>query len=72
VSLPLLDRVSPDNTGLVRLRKAGRAATLRVVPGANANQVTHSAFDAISREPNYKQSAVRVELAERPSGAGVR
>jgi hypothetical protein len=71
VSLPLLDRVSPDNTGLVRLRQAGRAATLRVVPGANANQVTQSAFD-ISREPSYKQSAVRVELAERPSGAGVR
>ena len=28
---------------------------------ANANQVTQSAFDPISREPNYKQSAVRVE-----------
>ena len=27
----------------------------------NANQVTQSAFDPISREPNYKQSAVRVE-----------
>jgi assimilatory nitrate reductase catalytic subunit len=31
---------------------------------ANANQVTQSAFDPISREPNYKQSAVRVELAQ--------
>jgi anaerobic selenocysteine-containing dehydrogenase len=28
---------------------------------ANANQATQSAFDPISREPNYKQSAVRVE-----------
>lgn len=35
----------------------------------NANQVTQSAFDPISREPNYKQSAVRVELA-RPAGQG--
>jgi len=30
---------------------------------ANANQVTQSAFDPMSREPNYKQSAVRVEKA---------
>lgn len=30
---------------------------------ANANQATQSAFDPISREPNYKQSAVRVERA---------
>jgi predicted molibdopterin-dependent oxidoreductase YjgC len=30
---------------------------------ANANQVTQSAFDPISREPNYKQSAVRIEPA---------
>ncbi len=40
----------------------------------NANQVTQSAFDPISREPNYKQCAVRVErtvpanLAERRYG----
>jgi anaerobic selenocysteine-containing dehydrogenase len=27
----------------------------------NANQVTQSAFDPISREPNFKQCAVRVE-----------
>ena len=33
----------------------------------NANQVTQSAFDPISREPNYKQCAVRVERA--PGGA---
>ena len=30
---------------------------------ANANEATQSAFDPISREPNYKQSAVRVEKA---------
>ena len=28
---------------------------------ANANQMTQSAFDPFSREPNYKQSAVRIE-----------
>ena len=28
---------------------------------SNANQVTQSAFDPVSREPNYKQCAVRVE-----------
>jgi assimilatory nitrate reductase catalytic subunit len=28
---------------------------------ANANEATQSAFDPVSREPNYKQSAVRVE-----------
>jgi anaerobic selenocysteine-containing dehydrogenase len=32
---------------------------------ANANQLTQSAFDPMSREPNYKQSAVRVERAGR-------
>jgi anaerobic selenocysteine-containing dehydrogenase len=31
---------------------------------ANANTVTQSAFDPVSREPNYKQSAVRVERAQ--------
>jgi anaerobic selenocysteine-containing dehydrogenase len=31
----------------------------------NANQVTQSLFDPISREPNYKQSAVRVERTGR-------
>ena len=30
----------------------------------NANQITQSAFDPISREPNYKQCAVRVERAD--------
>jgi predicted molibdopterin-dependent oxidoreductase YjgC len=39
---------------------------------ANANQVTQSAFDPVSREPNYKQSAVRIEPATRDSGLGIR
>lgn len=30
----------------------------------NVNQVTQSAFDPISREPNYKQSAVRVRKSQ--------
>jgi anaerobic selenocysteine-containing dehydrogenase len=30
---------------------------------ANANQLTQSAYDPISREPNFKQSAVRIERA---------
>jgi anaerobic selenocysteine-containing dehydrogenase len=34
-------------------------------PEANINQVTQNAFDPISREPNYKQSAVRVERTPR-------
>ena len=34
----------------------------------NANQVTQSAFDPISREPNYKQCAVRVELSSPVDG----
>ncbi len=33
---------------------------------ANANQVTQSAFDPISREPNYKQCAVRIEKGTAP------
>jgi assimilatory nitrate reductase catalytic subunit len=30
---------------------------------SNANQLTQSAYDPMSREPNFKQSAVRVERA---------
>jgi assimilatory nitrate reductase catalytic subunit len=30
----------------------------------NVNQVTQSAFDPVSREPNYKQCAVRIEKSE--------
>ena len=54
-----------------RVRGVELRVTETVAPGqvfvpfhyaeANANQVTQSAFDPISREPNYKQSAVRVE-----------
>jgi assimilatory nitrate reductase catalytic subunit len=32
---------------------------------SNVNQLTQTAYDPISREPNYKQSAVRVERADR-------
>ena len=56
-----------------RVRNVELRVTETIAPGqvfvpfhyaeANANQVTQSAFDPISREPNYKQSAVRVERA---------
>jgi predicted molibdopterin-dependent oxidoreductase YjgC len=36
----------------------------------NANQVTQSAFDPISREPNYKQCAVAVQLSSTAKDAG--
>ena len=41
-------------------------------PEQNANQMTQSAFDPYSREPNYKQSAVRVEATTRESDHSVR
>ncbi len=54
-----------------RVRNVELRVTETIAPGqlfvpfhyaeANANQVTLSAFDPYSREPNYKQSAVRVE-----------
>jgi assimilatory nitrate reductase catalytic subunit len=54
-----------------RVRNIELRLTETVAPGqvfvpfhyaeANANQMTQSAFDPLSREPNYKQSAVRVE-----------
>jgi len=54
-----------------RVRQLELRITETVAPGQvfvpfhwaefNANQVTQSAFDPISREPNYKQCAVRVE-----------
>jgi predicted molibdopterin-dependent oxidoreductase YjgC len=63
-----------------RVRNVELRVTETVAPGqlfvpfhyfeANANQVTQSAFDPISREPNYKQSAVRIEVAERIAGIG--
>ena len=58
-----------------RMRDVELRLTETIAPGqvfvpfhyaeANANQVTQSAFDPISREPNYKQSAVRVERTAR-------
>ncbi len=64
-----------DRVDVVSARSRVRGVELRVTeiiaPGqvfmpfhfaeTNVNQVTQSAFDPISREPNYKQSAVRVE-----------
>ena len=57
-----------------RIRNVELRLTETIAPGqifvpfhyheANANQVTQSAFDPISREPNYNQSAVRVERTE--------
>jgi len=76
-----------DRVDVVSSRGRVRGVELRVTeiiaPGqvfmpfhyaeANANQVTQSAFDPISREPNYKQCAVRVERAQAvPQYWGVR
>ena len=66
-----------DRVDVVSRRGRMRGVELRVTetiaPGevfvpfhyaeANANTVTQSAFDPVSREPNYKQSAGRVERA---------
>ena len=71
-----------DRVDIVSRRGRVRGVELRiteiVAPGqvflpfhfaeSNANQVTQSAFDPISREPNYKQSAVRVETSMEPRG----
>jgi anaerobic selenocysteine-containing dehydrogenase len=68
-----------DSVDVVSTRGRVRDVELRVTeiiaPGhvfmpfhyaeANANRVTQSAFDPISREPNYKQCAVRVEKSSR-------
>jgi len=66
---------SHDRVDVVSRRGKVRGVELRlteiVAPGqvfmpfhyveANANEVTQSAFDPVSREPNYKQCAVRIE-----------
>ncbi len=66
---------SHDRVDLVSRRGRVRAVELRlteiIAPGqvfmpfhyveTNVNEVTQSAFDPISREPNYKQCAVRIE-----------
>jgi assimilatory nitrate reductase catalytic subunit len=68
-----------DPVDVVSRRGRVRAVELRltetIAPGQvflpfhyaefNANQVTQSAFDPVSREPNFKQSAVRVERSAR-------
>ena len=71
-------RLKPqDRVDVVSTRGRVRGIELRVTetvaPGqifvpfhyaeANANEVTQSAFDPYSREPNYKQAAARVERA---------
>jgi anaerobic selenocysteine-containing dehydrogenase len=76
-----------DSVDVVSSRGRVRGVELRVTeiiaPGqvfmpfhyaeANANQVTQSAFDPISREPNYKQCAVRIERGQAsPQYWGVR
>ena len=63
-----------------RVRNVELRVTEIVAPGqvfmpfhfaeTNANQVTQSAFDPISREPNYKQCAVTVELSRIPRNRG--
>ena len=72
-------RLKPrDRVDVVSRRGSVRGVELRitetVAPGqvfvpfhyaeANANAATQSAFDPISREPNYKQSAVRIEAVD--------
>jgi anaerobic selenocysteine-containing dehydrogenase len=70
-----------DKVDVISHRGRVRAVELRVTeiiaPGqvfmpfhfaeTNANQITQSAFDPISREPNYKQCAVRVEHTHSPA-----
>jgi len=70
-----------DRVDVVSRRGRVRGVELRVTetiaPGevfvpfhyaeANANTVTQSAFDPVSREPNYKQSAVRIEKTSTPN-----
>ena len=63
-----------------RVRNVELRVTEIVAPGqvfmpfhfaeTNANQVTQSAFDPISREPNYKQCAVSVQLSRVPKDRG--
>jgi len=83
-------RLKPqDRVDIISRRGRVRGIELRVTetvaPGqifvpfhyaeANANEVTQSAFDPFSREPNYKQSAARVERApsgKRDQGSGIK
>lgn len=72
---------SHDRVDVISRRGRVRAVELRlteiVAPGqvfmpfhyaeANVNDVTQDAFDPISREPNYKQCAVRIERSGAPA-----
>ena len=72
---------SHDRVDVISARGRVRNVELRVTeivgPGqvflpfhfveTNANQITQSAYDPISREPNFKQCAVRVERPASPS-----
>ncbi len=74
---------SHDRVDVISQRGRVRGVELRlteiIAPGqvfmpfhffeTNVNEVTQSAFDPISREPNYKQCAVRVERTARPGAA---
>lgn len=74
---------SHDRVDVVSQRGRVRGVELRlteiIAPGqvfmpfhffeTNVNEVTQSAFDPVSREPNYKQCAVRVERTARPGAA---
>ena len=65
-----------------RVRNVELRVTEIVAPGqvfmpfhfaeTNANQITQSAFDPISREPNYKQCAVSVQLSRSSKERGTR
>lgn len=71
---------SHENVSLVSRRGQVHNVELRlteiIAPGqlfmpfhfveTNVNEVTQDAFDPISREPNYKQCAVRVERSSNP------
>ena len=71
-----VDVISPRG----RVSKVELRITEIVAPGqvflpfhfveSNANQLTQSAFDPISREPNYKQCSVRVERSLQNSKSG--
>jgi assimilatory nitrate reductase catalytic subunit len=63
-----------------RVRNVELRVTEIVAPGqvfmpfhfaeTNVNQVTQSAFDPISREPNYKQCAVSIQLSQSANSRG--
>ena len=54
-------RVSRVELRVTQIIAAGQVFLPFHFAETNANQITQSAFDPISREPNFKQCAVRVE-----------